>query len=172
MLLNFDSVQKSSLQEQLRSHMSGITKSVMNSPCCDCQSGKSVNRALQDQNGRSNSFQNRRRGGGYRNNYNRNSNNNSWGRNRNRGYNNRGRNRGRNNYGRGGQSGGYQKNNYNRDYHNVPPPNQQQQGGYSNNSNRSSSNGKKGNPKIFIKGCRWVGKKLRLTISCYNSLIE
>ena len=157
MLLNFDSVQKSSLQEQLRGHMSGITKQVMNSPCCDCQSGKSVNRALQDQGGRSNSFSNRRRGGGYRNGFNRNGNyNNKWNRNRNRGYNNRGRNRGRGGYGRGGQSNGYQNNNYNRDYHNVPPPNQQQQGGYSNNSNRGTSTGKKGK---HLRVSWWAGKK-------------
>ena len=50
-MLSFNGTYKGSLQAELNGHMSGVTKSVMNSPCVDCTTGKTVQRALTDQKG-------------------------------------------------------------------------------------------------------------------------
>ena len=59
-MLTFSSTYKASLQTQLNAHMSGVTKTVMNSPCIDCQTGKDVNRVLSDMKGGSSGYQKRR----------------------------------------------------------------------------------------------------------------
>ena len=95
-MLTFSSTYKASLQTQLNAHMSGVTKTVMNSPCIDCQTGKDVNRVLSDMKGGASGYGARRgsshRGRGRRNNDRRNG----------RGYNdrssNRSRGRGRNSH--------------------------------------------------------------------------
>ena len=91
-MLSFSGTYKGSLQNELNGHMSGVTKSVMNSPCVDCTTGKTVQRALTDQKGgnqRSGRGRYGSRGRGY--------------------YNNRG-GRGRGRGGRGRSRGGYQRN--------------------------------------------------------------
>ena len=120
-MLSFNGTYKGSLQAELNGHMSGVTKSVMNSPCVDCTTGKTVQRVLTDQKG------NGQRSGG-RGRYN------SRGRGRfGRGG---GRGRGRGNF-RGKSRGGYQqgynqRKNYNGNYNgnthqsndaaSAPPP--------------------------------------------------
>ena len=96
--------------------MSGVTKQVMNSPCVDCVTGKTINKALNDQKGNGgqrsgrgrNGFRGRGRGGG------------------------RGRGRGNRGRSRGGYNNGYNRgNSNNRNQH--------------NNDNSNSSGGGKGN---------------------------
>lgn len=72
--------------------MSGVTKSVMNSPCVDCTTGKTIGRALNDQKG-SGGRSGRGRGGF-----------------RGRGRGGRGRGRGNRGRSRGGYNNGYNRN--------------------------------------------------------------
>lgn len=95
-MLTFSGHYKGTLQSDLNYHMSGVTKQVMNSPCVDCTTGKTVNKALNDQKGTG------QRSGRGRNGY----------RGRGRGG-FRGRGRGNRGRGRGGYNNGYNRGNSN-----------------------------------------------------------
>ena len=114
MILTFNSTYKASLQKDMNGHMSGVTKSVMNSPCVDCQTGKTVSRVLSEQksNNSNRGGRNNRGKGKW-----------DWSRGKNRDYNRNkpyGRGRGNRGRGRNGYSGngyngrGNQKDNYER----------------------------------------------------------
>ena len=98
-MLSFSSNYKASLQTSLNAHMSGVTKTVMNTPCTDCQTGKNVSRVLSDLKGGQTGYQNRR--GGSNNRGRGRFNNRRNGRSNNDRYNGRSRGRGRS-FSRGG----------------------------------------------------------------------
>ena len=133
-MLTFSSTYKASLQSQLNAHMSGVTKTVMNSPCIDCQTGKDVNRVLSDMKGGNAGYQNRRGSNGRgRGRYNNN-------RRRGNSYNDRSNSRYNKNRGKSSYRGNQREN----------TPRSDNSGGNSGSSNSKPTTGKTSNHRVYL----------------------